>query len=275
MDQCSALLNTPHIVPDWPAAANVHAASSTRLGGVSIGDYLGLNLGEKSGDAWSAVLQNRRLVSARLPSVPLWLQQVHGNTVCYGPHVLAQRQIDESRGGEDDQQWRNAGQGDAIWTDQADQVLVIQTADCLPIFLSDAAGQWVAAIHGGWRSLAANIIAECLDAVPAEGDIHAWLGPAISQQHFEVGAEVRRAFVDLDPQLASAFIPVAQLSAGSNNEAAKYMADLYAIARHQLHSAGVASVTGGECCTFADPERFYSYRRQAQTGRLGHFIYRS
>lgn len=294
MDLSQTSSNTPHIVPAWPAPANVWALSSTRVGGVSVGsaaddgpeidgrgvddleldDCTGLNLGENSGDAWPAVLSNRRFISAQFPTIPLWLKQVHEDTVAYGPEVLAARESRIELEKNDAALWRNGTCADAIWTDVPNQVLVIQTADCLPILLCDRAGQWVAGIHGGWRSLAKNIIGKCVACAPAGVEIMAWLGPAISQQHYEVGAEMRDVFVSQDQQLSAAFVLATNKSARSGvTVQEKWRADLYAIARHQLKMAGVTSVFGGEFCTFGEAARFYSYRRQARTGRLGHFIY--
>jgi YfiH family protein len=240
----------PVIKPDWPAPATVRAFCTTRAGGVSQGSYASLNLGDHVGDSPSAVATNRHRLASRLglPAMPCWLRQVHGRAV-----------VD----------LRSASprpEADAAWTDRRRQVCAIMTADCLPVLLCDSAGTVVAATHAGWRGLAAGVLAATVRALPAAPDrLLAWLGPAISQAAFEVGAEVRSAFVENDPGAADAFADAAAPD--------KFRADLYALARRQLRASGVGAVYGGEYCTYADADRFYSHRRDGQCGRMASLIW--
>lgn len=238
---------------NWDAPARVAAFTTTRAGGVSRKPFDSMNLGLNSGDEAAHVMINRQRLAASLPNTPLWLQQVHGRALLYGPSITCNP----------DGVPTELPQADAIWTDKAEQVLTILTADCLPILLCDAKGQWVAAIHAGWRGLAAGIIPRCLKHLPLMNtEVLAWLGPGISAEAYEVDADVRTAFVAQNAEFESAFY--------DNGE--RWQADLYAIARHQLSTAGV-QVSGGDYCTFSDPELFYSYRRDGQTGRMASVIY--
>lgn len=226
------------IKPSWSAPATICAGTTTQASG---------NLALHVGDDLSRVLANRRRLKENLalPAEPLWLNQVHGSTVAIAP------QLPEA--------------ADACYTDQSLQICTVMTADCLPILLCTRQGQEMAAIHGGWRSLAAGIIEKTLlhfRAAPAE--ILAWLGPAICPPHYEVDQIVYEAFVSPHPELAGCFAP---------SRPQHYFADLYALARAQLQAFGIIQITGGEFCSFEDP-RFYSYRRQAQTGRMATLIYR-
>ncbi len=186
-----------------------------------------------------------------LPAQPQWLKQVHGARVV--------------RYGSDD---FSAGppEADAITADCAPAICVVRTADCLPILLCSTDGTEIAAVHGGWRGLAAGVIEQTLAAMATlPEDILAWLGPAISQPAFEVGGEVRAAFLASSPVSEEAFVA---------NERGRWQADLYLIATQRLASIGVAGIFGGGLCTFADAKRFYSYRRDGETGRLSSFIFR-
>jgi YfiH family protein len=240
----------PVILPDWPAPPRVRALSTTRQGGVSRGCYASLNLGDHVGDNPSAVATNRhRLVSHfSLPAVPAWLRQVHGT-------VVADLRSAPPR-----------PEADAAWTDRPRQICAILTADCLPVLLCDRGGSVVAAAHAGWRGLAAGVLAQTLARLPLPAaQFMAWLGPAISQSAFEVGSEVRAAFVDRDPGTTECFAPV--------GEQGKYRADLYGLARRQLQALGVPAVYGGEYCTYGDRERFYSHRRDGACGRQASLIW--
>ena len=242
------------IVPDWPGMpASVGALSTTRRGGVSGGPYGddnggGLNLGLHVGDDLNAVMQNRALLQASLPSAPVWLNQVHG------AHV-----VDAATAG-------GIPEADASISTRPGVVCAIMTADCLPVLFADSAGAVVGAAHAGWRGLAQgvlqNTVARMRDA--GAGDIMAWLGPAIGPQAFEVGAEVRAAFVDADPAADAAFTVQAD---------GKYMADIYLLARQALAGCGVRQVDGGSLCTVGDAARFYSYRRDRVTGRMASLIW--
>jgi YfiH family protein len=238
-------LNDHLIIPDWPAPSNVRAMQTTRQGGVSTSPYDSLNLGRHVGDSSLAVERNRMLLNTVLPSEPVWLEQVHGTVVA------------------------DADRADCI--PQADAciarrgVCVVMTADCLPVLLCDKAGSVVAAVHAGWRGMAAGVIeATVLAMEVAPENLMAWLGPAISQPAFEVGVEVRAAFVDADPAAAAAFIP------GENG---KWLADIYALARRRLNALGITRIYGGDRCTCRESDLFFSYRRDGVTGRMGTFIW--
>ncbi|MEM9057552.1 MAG: peptidoglycan editing factor PgeF [Pseudomonadota bacterium] len=233
----------PLIVPDWPAPATVGAVSSTREGGVSEACWASLNLGAHVGDDTARVAENRRrfAAAAALPAEPVWLDQVHGVTVvdaavADGPE-----------------------QGDAAVATRGGVVCAVMTADCLPVLLCDRAGTCVAAVHAGWRGLADGVIEASLGALPVEpAALLAWLGPAIGPTAFEVGDEVRERFVGPDAGAADAFV----------RRGERWLADLYALARRRLAAAGVTAVFGGGFCTLSENERFFSYRRDGQTGRM-------
>jgi len=236
------------IEPEWPAPGRVHAFVTTREGGVSTGEFASLNLGERSGDAPENVARNRAIVRGHLPAEPRWLEQVHG------AHVV-------ELGGAHDARLR----ADAAVTGRAGEVAVVLAADCMPLFLANRDGSRVGLAHAGWRGMAAGVIENAvvaLDASPA--NVLAWMGPTIGPDAFEVGAEVREAFVAVDGRAGTAFKPHAP---------GKYMADLYALARQRLARAGVGAVFGGGFCTYHDAERFFSYRRVRTSGRMGAFIW--
>ena len=235
------------ITPDWPAPGGVHALSTTRLGGVSEGPYQSLTLGDHVGDRTEHVATNRARVASCLPAPPLWLAQVHGTCV-----VDAARAVD-------------GAQADASIVRTRDRVCAVMTADCLPVLFCDQRGQVVAAAHAGWRGLAGGVLEATLAAmaVPAP-DVMAWLGPAIGPAAFEVGDEVRAAFVAADPAAAAAFVPHA---------AGKWLADLYSLARLRLHAHGVTAIYGGDRCTVSEPGAFFSHRRDRVTGRMASLIW--
>ena len=239
-------MSTDWLLPDWPAAVNVRAVCTTRVGGCSRGAFASLNLAAHVGDDPDDVARNRTQLRAvlDLPGEPAWLEQVHGSEVigARGP------------------QPRRA---DASFARAAGVVCAVLTADCLPVLLCDTAGSRVAAAHAGWRGLAAGVLENTVAALNAP-DLMAWLGPAIGQQAFEVGAEVRQAFVAPHPDCAAAF---AQAGGG------KWRADLYELARLALRRAGVREIYGGGWCTYGEPERFFSYRRDGATGRMASLIW--
>jgi len=238
------------ITPDWPAPARVRALSTTRVGGVSCGAYASLNLGDHVGDNPSAVASNRHRVVSRcnLPAMPIWLRQVHGTAV-------ADLRSSPPR-----------PEADAAWTDRPSQICAVLTADCLPVLFCDIAGSVVAAAHAGWRGLAAGVLERAVRALPVSANqLMAWLGPAISQPAFEVSAEVRQAFVARDADSVGCFV--------DSDSDGKYRADLHALARRQLQTLGVSAVHGGEYCTHGDPQRFFSYRRDGQCGRMASLIW--
>jgi len=247
------------IVPDWPAPRRVKAFVTTRAGGVSQGEYASLNLGRHSGDDPERVARNRAIVRDLLPAEPMWLAQVHGADVAPARHF----RIEAERTGE--YRMPEAPRADACVADAPGQVCVVLTADCMPVFFCDAAGTRVAVAHAGWRGLAAGVLENTLAAMGvAPAHVMAWMGPAIGPDAFEVGPEVRDAFLARDAGAHTAF------RAGKPG---KYMADLYALARQRLAAAGVGSVRGGGFCTYHEAERFFSYRRVQQSGRMGAFIW--
>lgn len=234
------------IVPDWPAPPNVHALVTTRAGGVSIGPYASLNLGDHVGDDPAAVAANRAVLHQQLPAEPVWLKQVHGI-----------RCIDAAAVGDTE--------ADASLTRAPETVCAVLTADCLPVLLCDRGGTVVSAAHAGWRGLAAGVIESTVAAMGVPGDqVLAWLGPAIGPDHFEVGGEVRELFMAHDADAEEAFRP------RSNG---KWLCDLYALARQRLARLGVRRPAGAEFCTVRDQARFYSYRRDGATGRFASLIW--
>lgn len=243
-------MTEPGWIPaNWPAPAQVKAGVTTRAGGLSQPPYDSLNLAQHVGDDPGTVAQNRAHLRQflHLPEEPVWLNQVHGIQVC----------TDVQAG----------TQADACVADQTGRVCVVMTADCLPVLLCDLTGTVVAAAHAGWRGLAAGVIAETVRRMHVAPDtLLAWLGPAIGPRAFEVGDDVRTAFLALDENYAQTFIT---LTPG------KWLMDLYAAARLQLADLGITRVYGGEYCTFEDQPLFYSYRREQITGRMASLIWLS
>lgn len=235
------------IVPDWPAPPAVRALTTTRHGGASIGAHASFNLAGHVGDDPAAVAANRERLRARVPVPPLWLNQVHGvQCVCVD---AADEHAD----------------ADAAWTRERQRACVVMTADCLPVLLCDEAGSVVAAAHAGWRGLAAGVLEATVAAMATpEARLLAWLGPAIGPTAFEVGGEVRAAFVGDDAAAATAFAP---------GVAGKWWCDLYALARLRLARAGVERVYGGGFCTASETGRFFSYRREGVTGRMASLVW--
>ncbi|GAA0790269.1 peptidoglycan editing factor PgeF [Marinobacterium sediminicola] len=237
------------ILPEQPLAPGVQALTTTRDGGVSGAPWDSLNLGDHVGDDPAAVAENRqRLQTALGVSQPQWLTQVHGVQV-----VEAQ----------DDGVVREA---DACWTRQPGVVCAVMTADCLPVLFAAADGRCVAAAHAGWRGLLNGVLEATLAAFDDPAQVNAWLGPAIGPAAFEVGPEVREAFLAVDADAELAFSP-------SPRHEGRWMADLYALARRRLQAAGVRTIRGGEHCTHDEHERFFSYRRDGQTGRMASLIW--
>lgn len=236
--------------PDWPAPANVVAWSTTRLGGVSEAPFNRFNPASHVGDEQSCVQQNRRLLSEQLqlPSEPLWLEQVHGIELLNLDEPLKNNEADGS------------------YSTKLNHVCLVQTADCLPVLFCDRSGRQVAAVHAGWRGLQAGILERAVSVFQAQAsDLLVWLGPAISKQHFEVGEELRQAFVADSSEAELAFTPATR--------AGHYWADLYLLARMRLQAVGVEHIYGGNYCSFADSERFFSYRRDGRCGRMATLIY--
>ncbi|MEL7450750.1 MAG: peptidoglycan editing factor PgeF [Pseudomonadota bacterium] len=241
----------PLIFPEWPAPAGVKAVSSLRTGGVSAAPWQSLNLGAHVTDVPEHVAENRRRFAAAavLPSAPAWLSQVHGTRV-----------IDAAVGADP------PPEADGAFTTRAGIVCAVLTADCLPVLLCDTQMSCVAAVHAGWRGLAAGVLEAAvgeLEAVAKPQNLMAWLGPAIGPEAFEVGGEVREQFVAEDERASAAF----------QRHGERWLADLPALARARLAGCGVHAVYGGDHCTFSDSARFFSYRRDGQTGRMATAIW--
>ena len=235
------------LIPDWPAPKNIRALQTTRHGGVSSAPYDSLNLGDHVGDAPLAVERNRMLFNKLLPTEPVWLKQVHGVAVADAAQAAC---------------WPEA---DACVSAHPGAVCVIMTADCLPVLLCNDSGTVVGAAHAGWRGLCDGVIEQTVHAMKVPpATLMAWLGPAIGAQAFEVGDEIRAAFVAAQPQAASAFVP---------GQAGKWLADIYQLARLRLQALGITRIYGGGLCTYTDSARFFSYRRDGVTGRMGTFIW--
>jgi polyphenol oxidase len=243
-------VTAPHpdwIVPDWPAPRSVRALVTTRAGGVSRGAYASFNLGAHVGDDPAAVERNRERLRRLLPTDPTWLRQVHGTEVVDAASAPAY------------------ARADAAVARARHVVCAVLTADCVPVLLADRDGKAVAVAHAGWRGLVAGVIEATVArmSVAAVGVI-AWLGPAIGPRAYEVGPEVRDAFVQRDAAAAAAFAP---------HRGDRLLADLFLLARQRLAGAGVAAVYGGGHCTYAEAARFYSYRREPTTGRFASLVW--
>jgi polyphenol oxidase len=237
------------IRPQWDVPSNVRAAFTLRTGGVSATPFESLNVGMHVGDSPDAVAENRRRIreTLDLPDEPAWLEQEHGTRVLDLDVELAQREPYALR-------------GDAAFTHRRGPVCAIQVADCMPVLFATCMGTAVAAAHAGWRGLLGGVLEGTVKAVGCKAsELRAWLGPAISQAHFEVGDEVRDAFVGQDAEAADCFV---------RNDRARWQCDLYGLARQRLAALGVSSVQGGAFCTYAEPARFFSYRRDGRCGRM-------
>ena len=253
-------MNANWIIPDWPAPASVRALSTARAGGCSAAPWDSLNLGLNCGDDPAAVLKNRSILRAFLPAEPNWLRQVHGVEVFHHPGKGG-----NSAPGEDGTERSiNAPVADAQVACQAGQVCVVLTADCLPVLFCNRAGTIVAAAHAGWRGMLAGVIESTLRAMGDSPDqVMAWLGPAIGPRAYEVGDEVRTAFLERDEAGTGCFT--------RNGE--RWLFDLYAMAKRRLALAGVQDVSGGDYCSYGDPARFFSYRRDGLTGRMASLVW--
>ena len=228
-------------------APGVEVISTTRAGGVSSGKFAGFNVGGHVGDSDEAVQANRQMLHHQIASVSTitWLNQVHGTRVIHAPS-----------------EYEEGVEADAVWSDEPGFACAVMTADCLPIVLADIEGRCVAAVHGGWRGLAGGILRRTVEAMPVDADrLFAWLGPAIGPNAFEVGGDVLAAFYLADDDLA--VHPIPELND-------KYFLDLNILVGRQLLALGIdpGHVSGGDTCTYSDPQRFYSYRRDGDTGRM-------
>ncbi len=270
-------LHPDWIVPDWPAPAGVRALCTTRVGGVSYPPYDSLNLGSHVGDAPAQVQQNRETLQRAIGHPPFFVEQIHGTDVLElsGLHAAA----------------TGIPVADAAWTAQRLQVCTVMVADCLPVLLCSRDGSWVAAVHAGWRGLAGRpenggkgILEHVLESFSAVAqvkparvatDLIAWLGPCIGPQKFEVGSEVRAAFMasplsqNDGKTIQACFSP----QAGE-----KWWADLSGLARLRLAALGVSAIYGNDgslpWCTASNPLRFFSHRRDRVSGRMAACIWR-
>ena len=239
------------IIPDWPAPNNVHALVTTRQGGVSVGPFASFNLADHVGDDPQAVAANRKLLRERVPQLPadpLWLKQVHGvNCVA----------VENSAPGIE---------ADASWSQTPGRVCAVLTADCLPLLLCDEKGSIVSAVHAGWQGLAKGVIEAAVNTLPVPpASLLAWMGPAIGPKAFEVGADVRDQFLSHAAEAKTAFTLIAN---------GKWLGDLYMLARQRLNALGVTRIYGGGECTVTDAQRFYSFRRDHDSGRMASLIWR-
>ncbi len=254
LDEALAHARLDWIVPRWSAPPAVRALVTTRNGGVSAAPYASMNLGVASpprahGDRAEAVVENRRRLRAFLPDEPVWLSQIHGDCVARLGRQPPLAPI----------------VADASVTRVPGIVCAVLIADCMPVLLASRDGSIVGIAHAGWRGLAAGVIEAAIRAMDVDAsDIVAWLGPAIGPRAFEVGADVRAAFCTTDPGAAAAFTPLRK---------GKWLADLYALARRRLERARVHDVAGGAYCTHSDSARFFSFRRDGETGRMAATIW--
>ncbi len=235
------------IFPDWPAPKNIKSATTTRAGGHSQTPFDSFNLASHVEDESSLVAQNRKTLieELQLPSEPIWLEQVHS--------AIAVDASTKNR------------KADASYTNQKNTVCVVMTADCLPVLFCNKQGTQVAAAHAGWRGLANGILESTIKAMNSPANkLMAWMGPAIGPAVFEVGDEVRDAFINHLPQAEQAFTQTKQ---------GHWLADLYELAKQRLAAQGVTAVYGGGECTYSDNVRFYSYRRDGKTGRMANLIW--
>lgn len=235
------------IIPDWPAPANVKALQTTRAGGISKAPYDSLNLGMHVDDAPLDVAANRQRLNRYVPTEPVWLNQVHGITVVDAGTASC------------------VPDADAAFARTRHNVCAVMTADCLPVLICDKAGTIVAAVHAGWRSLLDGVIEATVAEMDKPGSgLLAWLGPAIGPNAFEVGDEVRAAFIARDAKAEQAFKPA------SNG---KWLGDIFQLGRQRLANIGVTETYGGGLCTYNDAGRFFSFRRDQATGRMASLIW--
>ena len=235
------------LVPEWRAPSNVRALQTLRGGGCSSAPWDSFNLGDHVGDDEGCVAANRGRLNRLLPGDPLWLRQVHGIAAVDANFCPI------------------SPEADAAFSRQPGRVCAVMTADCLPVLFCDRAGTVVAAAHAGWRGLVAGVLEATLMRMEVPpGEILAWLGPAIGPQAFEVGDEVRAAFIACDAQAAEAFVP---------HGLGKWLADIYQLARQRLRASGVTEISGGNRCTVSEEASFFSYRRSGITGRMASLIW--
>lgn len=237
------------IEAEWPAPSWVRAVTTTRRGGTGAPPFAGLNLADHVGDRPEVVASNRSLLKEclRLPNEPHWLDQRHGTTIVRSPFTPTN------------------SKADGACTEQAGIVCAVLTADCVPVLLCDHEGTCVAAVHAGWRGLLSGVVQSALLTLQRPGDqILAWLGPAIGPQSYEVGADVRKAFLTTINTASEVFVP---------HRPGYWLTDLYGLVRHHLWQHGISKIYGGSYCTFSDPENFFSHQRDGTTGRMASLIW--
>lgn len=236
------------LVPDWTPHPRVRACITTRHGDRSPAPWHGFNLGLNSGDDPQRVAANRAALAQALalPHPPHWLEQVHGVELAEAGSALQR--------------------ADGVWSGEAGRACVVLTADCLPVLLARCDGRAVAAVHAGWKGLNAGILERAVQQLAPGGEpVSAWLGPAISQPCYQVGDDLREAFLNVDRAAADAF--------AADAEPGRWRLDLFALARRRLLAAGVAEVSGGNWCTATRRDLFYSYRFEGQTGRFASLVW--
>jgi polyphenol oxidase len=251
-------LNEHYIVPQWPLADSIKSLLTTRKNGFSQPPWDSFNLATHVNDKTQDVKKNREILKKVLPAEPFWLDQVHSHRIVSADNHITAGSIPKA---------------DGSYSLKANQVCAVLTADCLPLLFASTDASAVAAIHAGWRGLASGIIDNAVNLLCRKTKLSAdqllvWLGPAISKQYFEVGFEVKEQFICINPQYAVAFT-------SSKQNTNQYMADIYLLARINLQQLGVTKIYGGDFCSYADKENFYSYRRDGISGRMVSLIWKT
>jgi len=247
------------ITPEWPAPAQVKAAISTRRGGVSQAPYDSLNLATHVGDNADDVAKNRELLkqALQLENEPVWLNQTHSDKVVEANSYVA------------------GDEADACYTSAVNKPCVVLTADCLPILVCNKQGTWVQAIHAGWQGIARRVIESSILAYPGQKtDLIAYLGPAIGEESFEVQSDVVEACT-ADLTSAQKKIFIKKCFKPIEGKEGYFLSNLYELGRQRLHKCGVQEVFGGNFCTYKDSDRFFSYRRDKECGRMASLIWLS
>jgi YfiH family protein len=239
--------------PDWPAPTWIQAFTTSREQGASSPPFGRANVAQHVGDNINTVRLNRMVLQQQfnIPSTLVWLDQTHSNIVIELKNKNTPENIE----------------ADGAWTQDIGQACVVMTADCLPLLLTDSRGTVVAAVHCGWRGIARGIIEKSLLQLRlnTNNDLIAWMGPAIGAKAYEVGAEVYRIFVDENYTYHQAFLPIF----GTD----KYLLDIYQLARLKLGQSGVKAIYGGDYCTVMNNDKFYSFRKEGNTGRMATVIW--
>jgi polyphenol oxidase len=261
-EQMTEQMTDSFLTPDWPAPLKVKSAITLRSGGVSGAPFESNNLALHVDDSEADVRQNRQnlIQTLALPAQPLWLNQCHGTDLVYVPEA------------------HQAVSADGSYTDRADTVCAVLTADCLPVLFCNQSATQVAAAHAGWRGLCGGILRKTVASFSRGSDnstpeqVMAYLGPAIGPQVFEVGSEVLDAFLR-SAQNEAHQQAVKRAFKPTDSRRGKYLADLYALARAELNASGVTEIYGGAHCSYSDSQRFYSFRREPKTGRNASLIW--